>query len=85
MDELKYLALIAAAGLLLIATSSQAQVSTKMPHPRDQVNAYEDQFLTTLAERIQSHNNTWVIFDNTALSFAYANARRFQKLVAECG
>jgi hypothetical protein len=32
MEDLKYLALIAAAGLLLIATSSQAQISVNMAH-----------------------------------------------------
>jgi hypothetical protein len=32
MDDLKYLALIAAAGLLLIATSSQAQITVNAPY-----------------------------------------------------
>jgi hypothetical protein len=32
MEDLKYLALIAAAGLLLIATFSQAQTTVNAPH-----------------------------------------------------
>jgi hypothetical protein len=32
MDDLKYLALVAAAGLLLIATSSQAQTTVHTPY-----------------------------------------------------
>jgi Protein of unknown function DUF72 len=42
---------------------------------------YENDFLEALAYRIKPLNNVWVIFDNTALSYAYSNAIRLQTLV----
>jgi uncharacterized protein YecE (DUF72 family) len=45
-------------------------------------SSYEEDFLTTLASRIKALDNTWVVFDNTALSHAYSNALRLQTLIA---
>jgi uncharacterized protein YecE (DUF72 family) len=44
---------------------------------------YEDRFLRDLTARIQSVENAWVIFDNTALSHAYSNALRLEALITE--
>jgi uncharacterized protein YecE (DUF72 family) len=49
--------------------------------PRMYYSNYEDDFLEALANRIKSVNNVWVIFDNTALSYAYSNALQLQTLV----
>jgi uncharacterized protein YecE (DUF72 family) len=51
--------------------------------PRTYYSNYEDGFLRDLAARIQSRENVWVIFDNTALSHAYSNALHLQALIAE--
>ncbi len=51
--------------------------------PRTYYSHYEDEFLTTLARRIRPHKNAWVIFDNTALSHAYANALSLQRMIRE--
>ena len=40
--------------------------------PRAFYSNYEDDFMTTLAARVRLHKNAWVIFDDTALSHAYA-------------
>jgi len=53
--------------------------------PRTYYSNYDDPFLVNLAATIKTLNNAWVIFDNTALSHAYPNALRLQKLIAECG
>jgi uncharacterized protein YecE (DUF72 family) len=50
--------------------------------PRTYYSNYEEDFLATLASRIRAEDNVWVIFDNTALSHAYSNALRLQKLIA---
>jgi uncharacterized protein YecE (DUF72 family) len=49
--------------------------------PRVYYSNYEDSFLATRAAGIHAHKNVWIIFDNTALSHAYPNALRFQKLI----
>ena len=53
--------------------------------PRTYYSSYDDPFLVNVAATIKALNNAWVIFDNTALSHAYPNALRLQKLIAECG
>ncbi len=50
--------------------------------PRTYYSNYEDEFLTAFATEIKSHENVWVIFDNTALSYAYSNALKLQALMA---
>lgn len=49
--------------------------------PRIYYSNYEDNFLARLAAGVHAHKNAWVIFDNTALSHAYPNALRLQKLI----
>ncbi|WP_213807219.1 DUF72 domain-containing protein [Granulicella sp. dw_53] len=49
--------------------------------PRTYYSNYEDKFLTALAAEVKSHDNVWIVFDNTALSHAYANALRLQTLI----
>ena len=53
--------------------------------PRTYYSNYDDPFLATFAAAIKKLSNAWVIFDNTALSHAYPNALRLQKLIAEWG
>jgi uncharacterized protein YecE (DUF72 family) len=50
--------------------------------PRIYYSNYEEEFLTTFASGIESHDDVWVVFDNTALSYAYSNALRLQTLIA---
>jgi uncharacterized protein YecE (DUF72 family) len=50
--------------------------------PRTYYSNYEDEFLTAFAAEIKSRDNVWVIFDNTALSYAYSNALKLQALMA---
>jgi uncharacterized protein YecE (DUF72 family) len=50
--------------------------------PRTYYSNYEPDFLSALAERIEPHKNTWVIFDNTTLSHAYPNALKLQNLMS---
>ena len=49
--------------------------------PRAYYSNYEEEFLAMLAGRIRPHKNAWVIFDNTALSHAYANALSLQRMI----
>jgi len=49
--------------------------------PRTYYSNYEDPFLSSLAESVKTLKNSWIIFDNTALSHAYPNALSFQKLL----
>jgi uncharacterized protein YecE (DUF72 family) len=49
--------------------------------PRTYYSNYEDPFLSSLAAKIETLQNAWIIFDNTALSHAYQNALSFQKLL----
>jgi uncharacterized protein YecE (DUF72 family) len=49
--------------------------------PRTYYSSYEDPFLSRLAARVKALKNAWIIFDNTALSYAYPNALSFQKLL----
>jgi uncharacterized protein YecE (DUF72 family) len=51
--------------------------------PRTYYSNYEDPFLAKLASAIKPHKNTWIIFDNTALSHAYSNALRLRELLTE--
>jgi uncharacterized protein YecE (DUF72 family) len=53
--------------------------------PHTYYSNYDDPFLATFAAAIRKLSNAWVIFDNTALSHAYPNALRLQKLIAEWG
>jgi uncharacterized protein YecE (DUF72 family) len=53
--------------------------------PRTYYSSYEDDFLAMLAARIRMEKNAWVIFDNTALSHAYANALSLQGLIQKAG
>ena len=48
--------------------------------PRIYYSNYNDAFLAAMAAKFASHKNTWVIFDNTALGCAYANALRLQAI-----
>lgn len=47
--------------------------------PRTYYSAYASDFLQNLAQTIPNRN-TWVIFDNTALSYAYLNAIELKQL-----
>ena len=49
--------------------------------PRTYYSNYEDPFLSRLAAKVETLENAWIIFDNTALSHAYENALSFQKLL----
>ena len=49
--------------------------------PRTYYSNYEEDFLSMLAGRIRLQKNAWVIFDNTALSHAYANALSLQRMI----
>jgi uncharacterized protein YecE (DUF72 family) len=49
--------------------------------PRIYYSNYEDKILTSFATRIKSLDNSWIVFDNTALSHAYSNALRLQTLI----
>jgi uncharacterized protein YecE (DUF72 family) len=51
--------------------------------PRTYYSNYEEEFLAALAAEMRTYKNAWVIFDNTALSSAYANALRLQELVGK--
>jgi uncharacterized protein YecE (DUF72 family) len=42
---------------------------------------YEDDFLTAFAKGVESRDNVWIVFDNTALLYAYSNAHRLQTLI----
>lgn len=50
--------------------------------PKTYYSNYEEYFLTELASKIKGHDNAWVIFDNTTLSFACPNALRLQALIS---
>lgn len=49
--------------------------------PNTYYSNYDDDFLIALSFRIKAQDNVWVIFDNTALSYAYSNALRLQTLI----
>lgn len=49
--------------------------------PRTYYSNYEVPFLSRLATKVDTLENAWIIFDNTALSYAYPNALSFQKLL----
>jgi uncharacterized protein YecE (DUF72 family) len=49
--------------------------------PRIYYSNYEDEFLTAFGTEVESRDNVWIIFDNTALSYAYSNALRLQTLI----
>lgn len=49
--------------------------------PRTYYSNYNENFLITLASKIKAQDNVWVIFDNTAISYAYPNALRLQTLI----
>ena len=49
--------------------------------PRVYYSNYEEGFLAALADRISGYANCWIVFDNTALSHAFANALRLRALV----
>jgi len=49
--------------------------------PRTYYSNYNEDFLATLVSRIKAQDNVWVIFDNTALAYAYPNALRLQTLI----
>ena len=49
--------------------------------PRTYYSNYDDPFLSRLATKVETLENAWIIFDNTALSHAYPNALSFQKLL----
>jgi uncharacterized protein YecE (DUF72 family) len=49
--------------------------------PRVYYSNYEEEFLMSLASRINAQDNNWIIFDNTALAYAYSNANRLQALI----
>ncbi|WP_158750712.1 DUF72 domain-containing protein [Acidobacterium sp. S8] len=51
--------------------------------PNTYYSKYEDDFLIALASRIKLRGNVWVVFDNTALSYAYSNALQLQALDRE--
>jgi uncharacterized protein YecE (DUF72 family) len=42
--------------------------------PRTYYSKYEDEFIATLASKVEGLQNAWIIFDNTALSNAYFDA-----------
>lgn len=48
--------------------------------PRIYYSNYEDGFLATFATEIETYDNVWIVFDNTALLYAYSNALRLQTL-----
>jgi uncharacterized protein YecE (DUF72 family) len=48
--------------------------------PRIYYSDYEEEFLAGLADRISGYANCWIIFDNTVLSHAFANALRLREL-----
>jgi uncharacterized protein YecE (DUF72 family) len=48
--------------------------------PRMYYSSYDEGFLDTLASRIGSQPNAWVIFDNTAHGNAYPNALRLRQI-----
>lgn len=50
-------------------------------YPRVYYSNYDDNFLATLAAKVKEHTNSWIIFDNTALSHAYSNAIRLKTLI----
>jgi uncharacterized protein YecE (DUF72 family) len=47
--------------------------------PRTYYSSYTDDSLIALAAKIKNRKRAWVIFDNTALAYAYDNAVRLQK------
>jgi uncharacterized protein YecE (DUF72 family) len=49
--------------------------------PRIYYSNYAEDFLHTLATKLQKTKNTWVIFDNTALGHAYPNALTLRELL----
>lgn len=49
--------------------------------PRVYYSSYEEEFLVSLAAKVQYNKNVWIIFDNTALSHAYYNALRLEALL----
>lgn len=51
--------------------------------PRLYYSNYEEEFLNTLAAKLSPLGESWVIFDNTALGFATANAFALQQLVTD--
>ena len=59
--------------------------------PRTYYSEYDDAFLSALAGELRSEASrkpeaeSWVIFDNTALGHAAANALRLRQLLSECG
>jgi uncharacterized protein YecE (DUF72 family) len=51
--------------------------------PRMYYSAYDEAVLHDLAQRVCSHPNVWVIFDNTAAGHAYPNALELQQLTSD--
>jgi uncharacterized protein YecE (DUF72 family) len=51
--------------------------------PRVYYSNYEEEFLAELVERMGGLANCWIIFDNTVLSQAFANALRLRELAGE--
>lgn len=51
--------------------------------PRIYYSNYADESLAELAARIKPLSNVWIVFDNTALSHAYSNALRLQRLITD--
>lgn len=49
--------------------------------PRVYYSSYEEDFLAALAGRVSGYTNSWIIFDNTVLSHAFANALRLRELI----
>jgi uncharacterized protein YecE (DUF72 family) len=53
--------------------------------PRIYFSNYGDESLLDLAANVAGCRNAWIIFDNTALSHAYANAIRLQEITLGSG
>ena len=51
--------------------------------PRMYYSSYDDEFLRSLAAKVEPHQNAWIIFDNTAHFHAWSNALRLQQLLAK--
>jgi len=49
--------------------------------PRVYYSSYGEEFLVGLASRVSGYANCWIVFDNTALSHAFANALRLREIV----
>jgi uncharacterized protein YecE (DUF72 family) len=49
--------------------------------PRVYYSNYEEDFLAALGGRVSGYPNCWIIFDNTVLSHAFANALRLREII----